>query len=390
MMEYWNTGISGGRRRSRSPLFHHSIILLVLLLAGSGCGPQPSTLWDSPQTPPDAQRPSGPGAPLVWPEPPEQPRITYLGAVSTESDMEKHGSFFEGVGALLFGAKPVGILVSPFAVAVDPTGIMFVADTGGAVIHAFDLRTRDYKQFSALDKETKLCKPVALATLAERLYVVDSGLRQICVFKRNGDFLFAFGHDRLTRPAGIASRLPEGTIYVADAGSHMIHVFSPEGKLLKEMGMRGTGPGEFNFPTHLWIDGAGQLYVSDTLNFRIQVFGPDDRFLRMFGQQGDRPGNFAHPCGIATDASGNIYVTDRQFENVQIFDAQGRVLMALGQEGSGPGEFWLPAGIFIDGHDRIYVADSYNKRVQIFELLPRPRPEGPLRGRAAHREEAEP
>jgi DNA-binding beta-propeller fold protein YncE len=403
MMEYWNTGISGGRRRSRSPLFHHSIIpsfryaiiLLVLLLAGPGCGPQPSKLWNSPQTPPTR---SG-TAPLVWPEPPVQPRITYLGAVSTESDMEKRGSFFEGVGALLFGAKPVGILVSPFAVAVDPTGIMFVADTGGAVIHAFDLRTRDYKQFSALDKETKLCKPVALATLAERLYVVDSGLRQICVFKRDGDFLFAFGQDRLTRPAGIACRpspqrapalRAEGTIYVADAGSHMIHVFSPEGKLLREMGMRGTGPGEFNFPTHLWIDGAGQLYVSDTLNFRIQVFGPDDRFLRMFGQQGDRPGNFAHPCGIATDASGNIYVTDRQFENVQIFDAQGRVLMAVGQEGSGPGEFWLPAGIFIDGHDRIYVADSYNKRVQIFELLPRPRPEGPLRGRAARREEAEP
>jgi len=249
-----------------------------------------------------------------------------------------------------------------------------VADTGGAVVHAFDLRTRDYKQFSALDKETKLRKPVGLVTLAERLYVVDSGLRQVCVFQRNGDFLFAFGQDRLARPAGIACRRPEGTIYVADAGRHTIHVFSHEGKPLKEMGMRGTGPGEFNFPTHLCIDEAGQLYVSDTLNFRVQVFGPDDRFVRMFGQQGDRPGNFAHPCGIAADSLGNVYVTDRQFENVQIFDAQGRILMALGQEGNGPGEFWLPAGIFIDGHSRIYVADSFNKRIQIFELLKETQP----------------
>ncbi len=337
-------------------------LLVVLTLAGVGCGPQGSELLKSPKTP------------LMWPEPPEQARIAYLGAVSTESDMEKRGSFFDGVGALLFGAKPVGILVSPYAVAVDPTGIMYVADTGGAVVHAFDLRTRDYKQFSALDEETKLRKPVGLMTLAERLYVVDSGLRQVCVFKRNGDFLFAFGQDRLMRPAGIACRRSQGIVYVADAGSHTIHVFSHEGQHLKEMGMRGTGPGEFNFPTHLCVDEAGQLYVSDTLNFRIQVFGPDDRFVRMFGQQGDRPGNFAHPCGIATDQSGNVYVTDRQFENVQIFDAQGRILMALGQEGSGPGEFWLPAGIFIDGHGRIYVADSFNKRIQIFELLKETQP----------------
>lgn len=354
--------------RSIIPLFHHSIVALLLALAAAGCSSQGPELLKSPQTP------------LVWPEPPEQARITYLGAVSTESDMEKRGSFLDGARALLFGPKPVGILVSPYAVAVDPTGIMYVADTGGAVVHAFDLRTRDYKQFSDLDTgpatqnsasgtPSKLRKPVALAILAERVYVVDSGLRQVCVFKKNGAFLFAFGQDRLLRPAGIACRSSQGTVYVADAGRHTIHVFDAVGEPLKEMGLRGTGPGRFNFPTHLCMDEAGQLYVSDTLNYRIQVFGPDDRFVRMFGQQGDRPGNFAHPCGIAADRAGNVYVTDRQFENIQIFDAQGRILMALGQEGSGPGEFWLPAGLFIDGHERIYVADSFNKRIQIFELL---------------------
>jgi DNA-binding beta-propeller fold protein YncE len=338
------------------------MLFVGLILACPGCGPDQSQLWKSPATP------------LVWPEPPEQPRITYLGAVSTESDMEKRGSFLDGVGVLLFGPRPVGILVSPYAVAVDPTGIMYVADAGGAVVHAFDLRTRDYRQFSDLDQETKLRKPVALVTSTERLYVVDSALRRVCVFRRNGDFLFAFGQDRLTRPAGIACRHSQGTIYVADAGRHTICVFDHEGQPLKEIGMRGTGPGQFNFPTHLCVDEEGKLYVSDTLNFRIQVFDPGDRFVRMFGQQGDRPGNFAHPCGIATDQAGNVYVTDRQFENVQIFDAQGRILMALGQEGSGPGEFWLPAGIFIDGHGRIYVADSFNKRIQIFELVKEAQP----------------
>jgi DNA-binding beta-propeller fold protein YncE len=333
------------------------MLATVLVLAGAGCGPQRSELLPSTQTP------------LVWPEPPEPPRIIYVGAVSTEADMGKRGSPLDGLGELLFGKRPVGILVCPYAVAVDPAGVMYVADSAGAAVHVFNLKTRDYHQFSSLGKDLRLQKPIGLALLADRVYVVDSGLRQVCVFKKNGAFLFAFGRNHFERPAGIACRPAEATVYVADAGNHTIHVFSHRGEFLKRIGTRGIGGGQFNFPTHLHIDRAGRLYVSDTLNYRIQVFGPDDRYLTVFGQQGDRPGNFAHPCGVATDGFGNIYVTDRQFENVQIFGPDGQILMAFGQEGNGPGQFWLPAGIFIDDRNRIYVADSYNKRIQIFDLL---------------------
>ncbi len=331
-------------------------LVAVLLAATPGCGPQRA-------------EPFGPaGTPLVWPEPPEKPRIMYLGAISTEADMERSRSWFEGFGELLFGKNPIGVLVCPYAVAIEPGGVMFVADAGGGAVHAFNLRTRDYRQFSSLADDTRLQRPVGLVVFGDRLYVVDSMLRQVCVFKTDGTFLFAFGDDRLRRPAGIACH-PEGIVYVADAGAHTVRAFNADGRFISNVGTRGIGPGQFNFPTHLCLDRAGHLYVSDTLNYRVQVFGPDGRFLRMFGQQGDRPGNFAHPCGVAVDSLGNIYVTDRQFENVQIFDAEGRVLMAFGQEGNGPGEFWLPAGLFIDDRNRIYVADSYNKRVQVFDLL---------------------
>ncbi len=339
-----------------STLFR-TLLAVAAVLVVVGCGAQRRGPFDTA------------AASLTWPEPPEPARIAYLGSVSTAADMRKRGSLFDGLGELLFGKKPVGVLVSPYAVAVDPTGIMYVADSGGGAVHAFDLRTHDYHQFSALGKDAKLQKPIGLALLSDRIYVADSGRREICVFRKTGNFLFAFGRDRLKRPAGIACRFPEGTIYVADAGSHTIEVFDRSGQYLRRIGIRGTGAGEFNFPTHLCLDRAGNLYVSDTLNYRIQVFGPDEQFLRVFGRQGDRPGNFAHPSVVACDSLGNIYVTDRQFENVQIFDAQGQILMALGQEGTAPGEFWLPAGICIDLYNRIYVADSFNKRIQIFELL---------------------
>lgn len=329
----------------------------TVLLAIAGCGPQRSSPFNAP------------AEPLVWPAPPEPARIMYLGSISSEADMERSGSLFEGFGELLFGKKPVGVMVSPYAVAVDPRGVLFVADSGGSAIHAFDLRARSYRQFSSLSGGAQLQRPVGLALAEDRIYVADSVLRQVCIFRKDGTFLGAFGQERLQRPAGIAYRPADGLVYVSDAAVHTIQIFDRTGKSAGSIGSRGVGAGQFNFPTHLHFDRLGQLYVSDTLNYRIQVFGPDGRFVRMFGRQGDRPGNFAHPCGVAVDSFGNFYVSDRQFENVQIFSPQGQILMAFGQEGTRPGEFWLPGGVFIDGQDRIYVADSYNKRVQVFRLL---------------------
>ena len=332
-------------------------LALVLLTLYSGCASNKGELF----FPPDAQ--------LVWPEPPEKPRIRYIGSLSTESDLKKGASWTQGFGELVFGKRDIGVLVAPYAVAIGRDNRLFVTDATGAVVHIFDMNSRSYRQFSDLDGREKLNKPVGLTIAENWVYVVDSVLHEVCVFDKNGKYMFSFGGNQLTRPSGIAYWQGDKTIYVVDTATHAIVVFTTGGKFVRRIGTRGLNPGMFNFPTHLWIDGNGRLYVSDTLNYRIQVLTNDGQFLGMFGRQGDRPGNFAHPCGVATDSFGNIYVTDRQFENVQIFSPQGQVLMAFGQEGTRPGQFWLPAGIFIDHRNRIYVADSFNKRIQIFELL---------------------
>jgi len=334
-----------------------SALIGVILVICSGCGRPVGELF------------APTAIPIVWPAPPEIARIKYLGQISTEKDLHRAVSWSEGLGQLIFGQKEIGVLVNPYAVALDGKNRLFVADTSGSVIHLMDLKTRRYKQLSKLADSETLATPVALAIVDQQLFVADSGLAKICVFDRDGNFQFSFGQERLKRPSGIAYWPVEQMIYVADTAQHTVNVFTKEGKFLHQIGSRGVKAGLFNFPTHLWIDKLGQLYVSDTLNYRIQIFTGEGKFLRMFGRQGDRPGNFAHPCGVATDSLGNIYVTDRQFENVQIFDRDGHILMALGQEGTDIGQFWLPAGIWIDSRNRIYVADSFNKRIQIFQLL---------------------
>lgn len=307
--------------------------------------------------------------PLVWPEPPDRPRIRFVGTISTENDLKKEVSWSEGLGELIFGRKDIGVLLNPYAVVIDEQDNMFIVDTAGGVIHVFGLNTRQYYQFSALKKDQTLIMPVALTIVDNSIYVVDSVLHKICVFGRNGKYKFSFGSEQLKRPSGIAYDVEKQKIYISDTAAHTINVFNKDGDFKFNIGARGLDPGLFNFPTHLWVDKSGQLYVSDTLNYRIQIFSNDGIFLNMFGKHGNRPGNFAHPSGIATDSFGHIYVMDRQYENVQIFDNNGRILMALGKEGNELGEFWLPAGLYIDSRDRIYIADSFNKRLQIFELI---------------------
>jgi len=303
----------------------------------------------------------------VWPEPPEQPRIRYLGDLSTQKDLEKPKAF--DLAELIFGAKKVGVLISPYAVTISSDYKLYATDTSAGTVHIFDLRKRQYKQFDKINSKEKLQKPVGIAIADNWVYIVDSVLHKVCVFNNKEKCLFSFGEDQLKRPSGIAYQSDTKEVYITDTASHKIMVFTNTGRFVREIGSRGINAGQFNFPTQLWIDANGKIYVSDTLNYRVQVLSEQGTPRLIFGQQGDRPGDFAHPCGIASDSYDNIYVLDRQFENIQIFNSRGQVLMAFGHEGTQPGQFWLPSGICIDDHNRIYVADSFNKRIQIFQLL---------------------
>ncbi|MCF7954795.1 MAG: 6-bladed beta-propeller [Phycisphaerae bacterium] len=333
------------------------VLVLLQLLMVAGCGKPQGRIFE-----PLAK-------PLVWPKPPDTPRVRYVGQISTEADLKKKVSFGQGLKDVFFGKEEISVLVGPYAVVRDGEDKLFIADTGSSVIGLYDLANREHRSFSRIDGGAGLATPVALTLVGENVYVADSTLKKICVFDKKGKFLFSFGQEQLKRPTGIAYSSRFKRLYVSDTGNHTVVVYNGQGEFLRTIGQRGTGAGDFNFPTHLWVDNQDRLYVSDTLNYRIQIFTADGKYISSFGAHGDSPGLFAHPSGVATDSFGNIYVVDRKFENIQIFNSDGKVLMAIGSEGSEPGQFWLPGGIFIDDGNRIYVADSYNKRIQVFEFI---------------------
>ena len=135
------------------------LLFLVLILFGGGCAGNQKQLLSSPDET------------LVWPQSPEKPRIRYIGTISTEADLEKQVSWTQGLGDLLFGKKKMGVLVAPYAIALDRHDRLFVTDTTGGVVHAFNLNTRAYKQFADMPDNMKLSKPVGMTIVDDWIYV---------------------------------------------------------------------------------------------------------------------------------------------------------------------------------------------------------------------------
>ena len=149
-------------------------VVLALALAAAGCSPESAGAGKTP---------------LVWPEPPEQPRIEYLGAVSTETDMEKRGSLLRWVRCA--------------AVRPETAGGPGFALRGGGRFDGDHVRRRFRRRRRARVRPENAELPAVLlvgerreAAKARRLGPgrrlclrrSTAALRQVCVFKRNGDF----------------------------------------------------------------------------------------------------------------------------------------------------------------------------------------------------------
>ena len=314
---------------------------------------------------------------IVWPPPPDPPRIEYVRSVRSPADLGIRKNWLtRTVGYVLHGRQSLG-MARPYAVAVTDRGAIAVADADGGCVHVYDVPAGKYRRLVEAE-HAALVSPVGIAVDPEgRLYVADSTRAAVFRFGASGAWTDTIGGGgELERPTGLAFDPGRSRLYVVDTVADSIAAYDVAGHRVARFGHRGAGPGEFNRPVAVAVDRAGRIYVTDSLNFRVQVFEPDGTFVRAFGEQGLGPGGFDKAKGIALDADGHVYVVEGLHDVVNVFDAQGRLLTVVGATGNGPGEFGLPAGIHVDGEGRIFVADSANRRIEVFRYLGEPEQRG--------------
>lgn len=349
---------------------------------------------------------------IVWPAPPEEPRIAYAGSLHSEADFGKKPSFFSKMFRAFAGgrAQAVREVRRPFDVYVDRAGTMYVTDGLLPAVLVFDPTAKEARQLGE-DVPGGLRKPMGLAGDSQgRIYLADAAARRIVVFASDGTYLRAFGGPELLNPVDVAADAGRDRYYVVDSYRHQVLVYDGTGHLREHIGRsgggadstttgssedsdaatarshgggevgalrdtwenRGNAPGEFRYPFAIALLHDGSVAVSDQMNFRVQLFDTHGGFLRSIGQLGSTPGSFARPKGIAVDAENHLLVADGAFNNIQIFDTEGRLLLAFGQIGLGEGEQWLPMGVAVDAAGKIYVADRFNNRIQIYRGMRSP------------------
>lgn len=304
-----------------------------------------------------------------WPTPPDSPKVRYLRMLTGPADFrqeDRSGKIFRWLVGDNEDELP---LLTPFAVATNDEGLVWVADSGSRMLYRIDLIAGEIDYIHEI-AGIRLTSPsgVAVDQSRGRIYLADAALDHVLVLDSKGRHLgYLKPPAGFKRPAGISVRNEDGRVYVTDVLDGTVALFDAGGRFLESIGSRANAGGRFNRPLNVAIGPGNEVLVVDSMNFRIEVQSAQGGLLGTIGRVGDAPGTFARPKGVAVNSQGHVFVSDAAFDNIQVFDLAGNLLMHFGAAGTGPGQFNLPAGLFFDRQDRLFVADGYNHRVQVFE-----------------------
>ena len=286
------------------------------------------------------------------------------GVISTLAGTGDWG--FSGDGGPAAAAR----LASPFGLALDREGNLYLSDSGNHRIRRIDAATRTIE---------------TVAGTGEVRFSFDGGPAVAT---------------EVVDPQGIATD-DSGNVLVAErATSRVRRIDAVTGTIdtVAGTGFRGHsgdgGPateGMLQWPEGLAADQSGNLYVADTRNHRLRRIDHATGVIETLaggggpGFSGD--GEAASraqlhlPAGVAVDAVGNVFVADtwnRRIRRIDAMSGEIETIAGTGEAGfSGDGEaataamLFTPQGVAVDGSGNVYIADTLNHRVRRIDIVTR-------------------
>ena len=315
------------------------------------------------------------------------------------------------------GPASASKLNTPFAVAVNAAGDVFIADNGNNRIRKIDHATGNISTIAGTGTAT-YSGDGGPATAADiqgprsiivddtgNIYFSDYANNRIRKIDTNGIIhLFAgvggapaFGGDEGPATAahlgfawGIA-RDDSGNFYLADQMNNRIRKIDRNGIIHT---IAGTGSAAFSgdsglavnakiqFPTGVAVDRHGNIIVADNGNNRVRRIDTAGVITTLagsahYGYYGDDSASvnakLYYPREVCVDAANNIYITDLNNYRIRVIDTAGIIHTAVGNgtEGfAGDGllatdaEIDQATGVAVDHNGDIFIADNNNNRLR--------------------------
>ncbi len=281
----------------------------------------------------------------------------------------------EGSLVMMWGSRgsAAGQFSWPDGVDADAQGQVYVADSQNHRIQVFTADGHFVRQWRVPGDTPGSSDPpldVAVSPSGDSVYVGVSGHTWVRIFDRWGQYLRSWGGSGEISVRALAVD-PAGPVYLVEFVPTLqearVRVFDAEGRYLRQLGSYGSGPGQFQYPTDLVIDAAGNVYVSDGAPGSIHVFDSNGTFLWQWGPSGSGGWYFAGLESVAVDAPGHVYAVNSALCNVLVFDDAGTFVRQWGSCGRAGGQLLHPYDIARDAQGDYYVADLDNRRIHVFD-----------------------
>jgi len=285
------------------------------------------------------------------------------------------------------GAGPKARFSDPFAVAMGPSGAIYVADAG---------ETNRIREITPDGRTTTLPgafdTPSGLAVDRQgNIYVADTGANRIREIRRDGQVLTLAGDGaagfrdgpagqaRFDGPMGVAVDAADN-LYVADTYNDRIRLITPQGQVRSLAG--GAAPGfadgrgegaAFDTPCGVALDAAGGLLVADTGNNAIRRVGQDGAVTTLSrAAPEDRVSPLRRPIGLAATADGYLYIATFRRGRILEMSPTGALRILTGDDAWSPENRGLrlahPAGLALDRRGALYVAETASYAIRKLSL----------------------
>jgi sugar lactone lactonase YvrE len=293
---------------------------------------------------------------------------------------------------------------SPYGIASDGAGSLYVADTTNSTIRKVVIATGAVTTLAGAADQTGSADGTGAAARfnypagivgdgAGNLYVADTnnGTIRKVVIATGAVTTLAGAAASFASPQGITGD-EAGNLFVTDGGDNAIRkiviatgaVTTLAGAAGQSGAADGTGASSrFYAPAGIASDGAGNLFVADhnnhTLRKVVVATGAVTTPAGAPPHQGDSAdgsrtaARFNWPRGVASDGAGQLYVADANSHTIRTITlATGAVTTLAGKAGQ-PGDadatgaearFDTPVDVASDGSGNLYVADFNNSKVR--------------------------